>query len=131
MNTAQRPPVSASSQSAQAGSQAPSKAMVLGATGNVGGRIVQLLIESPSFEQVVLVTRRKTGAFVDTKVTEVVVNTHELEHDLAQHVQQVDIALAVPTGNDFRQLEYARDCRPAHAAGALGHACQVPFGTQK
>ena len=52
--------------------------MVLGATGNVGGRIVQLLIESPLCAKVVIVTRRKidrkAGAFGDAKVSEVVVN---------------------------------------------------------
>jgi uncharacterized protein YbjT (DUF2867 family) len=37
-------------------------AIVLGATGNVGGRIVQLLIESPLCKKVTVVTRRKTGA---------------------------------------------------------------------
>src|ERR1700681_1859805 len=38
-------------------------AIVLGATGNVGGRIVQLLIKNPLCKKVVVVTRRKTDAF--------------------------------------------------------------------
>jgi uncharacterized protein YbjT (DUF2867 family) len=38
-------------------------AIVLGATGKVGGRIVQLLIKNPLCKNVVVVTRRKTHAF--------------------------------------------------------------------
>jgi len=38
---------------------------VLGATGNVGGRIVQLLIKNRLCKKVVVVTRRKTEAFAD------------------------------------------------------------------
>ena len=38
-------------------------AIVLGATGNVGGRIVQLLIKTPLCMKVVVVTRRKMGLF--------------------------------------------------------------------
>ena len=38
-------------------------AIVLGATGNVGGRIVQLLIKNPRCEKVVVVTRREMDAF--------------------------------------------------------------------
>src|ERR1035438_10562702 len=49
-------------------------AIVLGATGNVGGRIVQLLIKNPLCKKVVVVTRRKTDAFADHKVAEMVVN---------------------------------------------------------
>ena len=53
--------------------KAPYWAIVLGATGNVGGRIVQLLIKNPRCEKVV-VTRRKMEAFADPKVSGVVVN---------------------------------------------------------
>ena len=53
-------------------------AIVLGATGNVGGRIVQLLIENPLCKKVVVVTRRKADAFADPKVSEVVVNSRHL-----------------------------------------------------
>ena len=42
-------------------------AIVLGATGNVGGRIVQLLIRNPLCKKLVVVTRRKSGAFADPK----------------------------------------------------------------
>lgn len=66
-------------------------AMVLGATGNVGGRIVQLLIKSPLCKKVV-VTRRKTDAFSDPKVSEVVVNMDRLEEEVAPHAQGVDVA---------------------------------------
>ena len=40
-------------------------AILLGATGNVGRRIVQLLIRNPLCKKVVVVTRRKTDAFAD------------------------------------------------------------------
>ena len=43
-------------------------AIVLGATGNVGGRIVQLLIKNTMCKKVLVVTRRKTDAFVHPKV---------------------------------------------------------------
>ena len=45
-------------------------AIVLGATGNVGGRIVQLLIKNPLCKKVVVVTRRKTDAFADPKASD-------------------------------------------------------------
>jgi len=66
---------------------------VLGATGNVGGRIVQLLIKNLLCKKVV-VTRRKTDAFADPKVSEVVVNMDRLEEEVAPHAQRVDVALA-------------------------------------
>ena len=69
-------------------------AILLGATGNVGGRIVQLLIKNPLCKKVVVVTRRKTDAFADPKVSEVVVNMDRLEEEVAPHAQGVDVALA-------------------------------------
>src|SRR5258708_3980910 len=69
-------------------------AILLGATGNVGRRIVQLLIKNPLCKKVVVVTRRKTGAFADPKVFEVVVNMDRLEEEVAPHAQGVDVALA-------------------------------------
>jgi len=50
---------------AAAEAKAQYSAIVLGATGNVGGRIVQLLIKNPLCKKVVVVTRRKTDAFAD------------------------------------------------------------------
>ena len=69
-------------------------AIVLGATGNVGGRIVRLLIQSPLCKKVVVVTRRKTDAFAASKVSQVVVNMDRLEEEIAPHAQGVDVALA-------------------------------------
>ena len=69
-------------------------AIVLGATGNVGGRIVQLLIKNPLCKKVVVVTRRKAGAFADPKVSEVVVNMDRFEEEVVPHAQGVDVALA-------------------------------------
>src|SRR5580698_3423919 len=69
-------------------------AIVLGATGNVGGRIVQLLIKNPLCKKVV-VTRRKTDGFADPKVSEVVVNMDRLEEEVAPHAQGVDVALGI------------------------------------
>ena len=105
-------------------------AIVLGATGNVGGRIVQLLIKNPLCKNVVLVTRRKTDAFADPKVSEVVVNMDRLEEELVPHALGVDVALAafgVGKGSakmseeDVRKIEIAYPqafCRAAKAAGA-------------
>ena len=69
-------------------------AIVLGATGNVGGRIAQVLIKNPRCEKVVVVTRRNMDAFADPKVSEVVVNMDRLEEEIAPHAQGVDVALA-------------------------------------
>ncbi len=104
-------------------------AIVLGATGNVGGRIVQLLIKNPLCKKVVVVTRRKTDAFADPKVSEVVVNMDRLEEEVAPHAQGVDVALAafgVGKGSakmpeeEVRKIEiaYARVCGVMTAAGA-------------
>ena len=113
-----------------AGAAMPYAAMVLGATGNVGGRIVQVLIASELCRRVVVVTRRKTGAFTHAKVTEVVVNMDHLEAEVAPHVQGVDVAFAafgVGRGSaqmadeDVRRIEVAYPlafCRAAKAAGA-------------
>ena len=105
-------------------------AIVLGATGNVGGRIVQLLIRNPHCKRVVVVTRRKTGAFAGPKVSEVVVNMDRLEDEVAPHAQEVDLALAafgVGKGSakmpdeEVRKIEIAYPlafCRAAKAGGA-------------
>ncbi len=45
----------------------------------MGGRIVQLLTRKPLCKKVVMVTCRKTDAFADPKVHEVVVNMDRLE----------------------------------------------------
>ena len=74
--------------------EAQYSAVVLGATGNVGGRIVQLLIKNPLCKKLVVVTRRKTDAFADPKVFDVVVNMDRLEEEVAPHAQGVDVALA-------------------------------------
>ena len=105
-------------------------AIVLGATGNVGGRIVQLLIKNPLCKKVVVVTRRKTDAFADPKVFQVVVNMDRLEEEISPHAQGVDIALAafgVGKGSakmpeeEVRKIEIAYPqafCRAAKAGGA-------------
>src|SRR6202050_2899576 len=105
-------------------------AIVLGATGNVGGRIVQLLIKNPLCKKVVVVTRRKTDAFADPKVSELVVNMDRLEEEVAPHAQGVDVALAafgVGKGSakmpeeEVRKIEIVYPqafCRAAKAGGA-------------
>jgi uncharacterized protein YbjT (DUF2867 family) len=105
-------------------------AIVLGATGNVGGRIVQLLIKNPLCKKVVAVTRRRTDAFADPKVVELVVNIDRLEEEVAPHAQGVDVALAafgVGKGSatmpeqEVRKIEIAYPlafCRAAKAGGA-------------
>src|SRR6187549_1889323 len=69
-------------------------AMVLGATGNVGGHILHLLVQSPRCRKVVVVTRRHVAALSNPKVQQVVVNMDKLEEELAPHAKGVDIALA-------------------------------------
>ena len=69
-------------------------AMLLGATGNVGGRILHLLVRSPLCKKVVVVTRRHVAELADPKVQQVVVNMDNLEDELAPHARGVDIALA-------------------------------------
>ena len=69
-------------------------AMLLGATGNVGGRILRLLVDSPLCREVVVVTRRHVAELANPKVKQVVVNMAALEEDLAPHAGGVDIALA-------------------------------------
>src|SRR5271155_3861379 len=105
-------------------------AIVLGPTGNVGGRIVQLLIKNPLCKKVVVVTRRETHAFADPKVSEVVVAMDRLEEEVAPHAPGVDVALAafgVGKGSakmpeqEVRKIEIAYPrafCRAAKAGGA-------------
>jgi hypothetical protein len=59
--------------------------VVLGATENVGGRIVELLIKNPLCKRLVIVTRRKTDVFAAPKVFEVIVNMDRLEEELAPY----------------------------------------------
>jgi hypothetical protein len=69
-------------------------AMLLGATGNVGGRILHLLAQSPLCRKVVVVTRRNVAELANPKVQQVVVNMDTLEAELAPHARGVDIAFA-------------------------------------
>jgi hypothetical protein len=48
-------------------------AMLLGATGNVGGRILHLLVQNPLCKKVVVVTRRNVVELANSKVQQVVV----------------------------------------------------------
>ena len=124
---------------ATAEAKAQYSAVLLGATGNVGGRIVQLLIKNPLCEKVVVVTRRKTVAFADPKVFEVVVNMDRLEEEVAPHAQGVDVALAafgVGKGSakmpedEVRKIEITYPqafCRAAKAGGV--RVCGVMTAT--
>src|SRR6266852_3927131 len=103
--------------------------VVLGATGNVGGRIVQLLIKNPLCKKLVVVTRRKTDVFADPKVSKVVVNMDRLEEEVAPYAQGVDVALAafgVGKGSakmpeqEVRKIEIAYPEAFCHAAKAGG-----------
>jgi uncharacterized protein YbjT (DUF2867 family) len=110
--------------------EAQYSAIVLGATGNVGGRIVQILTKNPLCKKVVVVTRRQTDAFADPKISEVVVNMDRLEEEVAPHARGVDVALAafgVGKGSgkmpeeEVRKIEIAYPrafCRAAKAGGA-------------
>ena len=67
--------------------------MLLGATGNVGGCILQLLVESALCRKVVVVTRRHVAELADPKVQQVVVNMDRLR-EVEPHARNVDIAFA-------------------------------------
>ena len=69
-------------------------AIVLGATGNVGGRVLQLLVPSPHCKKVIVVTRRTVAEVANPKVQQVVVNMDRLQEELAPHAKGLDIALA-------------------------------------
>ncbi|MHB8633313.1 MAG: NAD(P)H-binding protein [Thermoplasmatota archaeon] len=69
-------------------------AMLLGATGNVGGQILRLLVQSPRCRKVIVVTRRSVPELANPKVEQVVVNMDSFEGELGPHAKGVDIALA-------------------------------------
>ena len=69
-------------------------AMLLGATGNVGGRILRLLVQNPLCRRVVVVTRRDVDELANPKVQQIIVNLDKLEEELAPHAKGVDIVLA-------------------------------------
>src|SRR5262245_21435604 len=69
-------------------------AMLLGATGNVGGEILRLLLQRPRCKKVVVVTRRNVAELAHPKVQQVVVNMDNLEAELESHAKGIDIALA-------------------------------------
>lgn len=82
-------------------------AMLLGATGNVGGRILHLLVQSPRCRKVIVVTRRNVAELAAPKVQQVVVNMDKLEEELAPHAKGVDIALAAfGVGKGSAQMAY-------------------------
>ena len=104
-------------------------AMLLGATGNVGGRILQLLMQSPRCKKVVAVTRRNVAELANPKVQQVVVNMDHLEEELAPHAEGVDIALAAfgvgkgsakMTDEEVRKIEITYPTAFASAAKAGG-----------
>ena len=104
-------------------------AMLFGATGNVGGRILRLLVQSPLCNKVVVVTRRNVAGIANPKVQQVVVNMDRLEEELAPHARGGDIALAafgVGKGSarmadeEVRKIEVAYPAAFASAAKAGG-----------
>src|SRR5436853_6569541 len=104
-------------------------AMLLGATGNVGGHILRLLGQRPLCKKVVVVTRRHVAELANPKVQQVVVNMDKLEEELAPHAKGVDIALAafgVGKGSakiadeDVRKIEITYPTAFASAAKAGG-----------
>lgn len=115
-------------------------AIVLGATGNVGSRIVRLLLASPACGRVIIVTRRATAAFADAKITEVVVHMDRLEQELLPHAQGIDIAFAafgVGKGSgsmppdEVRAIEVGYPlafCRAAKHGGARAAAVMTAVG---
>jgi uncharacterized protein YbjT (DUF2867 family) len=104
-------------------------AMLLGATGNVGGHILHLLVQRPLCRKVIVVTRRNVAELEDAKVQQVVVNMDTLEEELTPQARGVDIALAafgVGKGSakmadeDVRKIEITYPTAFASAAKAGG-----------
>ena len=104
-------------------------AMLLGATGNVGGRILRLLLESSRCKKVLVVTRREIAELANPKVHQVVVDMDRLEVEVAPHAKDIDIALAafgVGKGSakmadeEVRRIEIAYPTAFASAARAAG-----------
>ncbi len=104
-------------------------AMLLGATGNVGGRILHLLVQSQLCKKVVVVTRRNVAEFVHPKVQQVVVNMDAMEAELAPHARGVDIAFAAfgvgkgsakMSDDDVRKIEITYPTAFASVAKAGG-----------
>jgi uncharacterized protein YbjT (DUF2867 family) len=69
-------------------------AMLLGATGNVGGHILRLLVQRPPCRKVIVVTRRHAQELANPKVQQVVVDMERLQEQLAPYATGIDIALA-------------------------------------
>ena len=92
-------------------------AMLLGATGNVGGRVLHLLLQSPLCKTVLVITRRRVAEAANPKVQQVVVvNMDKLDEELVPHANGIDIALAafgVGKGSVKMADEEAARCRPA------------------
>ena len=84
---------------------------VIGATGNVGGAIVQLLLQSPRCGKVVVVSRRPSKTAAHPKLVEVVVNIDRLAEDIASHAAGIDAAFAPASLKleDFRLLAMDMD----------------------
>jgi uncharacterized protein YbjT (DUF2867 family) len=104
-------------------------AMLLGATGNVGGRILRLLVQSPLCREVVVVTRRNVPDLADPKVRQLMIEMDALDKELAPHAAGIDIALAafgVGKGSakmpdeDVRRIEVTYPTAFASAAKAGG-----------
>src|ERR1700687_1611165 len=80
-------------------------AMLLGATGNVGGHILHLLVQSTLCKKVVVVTRRNVAELANPKVQQMVVSMDKLEEELAPHAKDVDTALrAVGAGKGSAKM---------------------------
>jgi uncharacterized protein YbjT (DUF2867 family) len=104
-------------------------AMLLGATGNVGGQILHLLVQSPLCKKVVVVTRRNVEQLASPKVHQVVVHMDTLKEELAPYAKGVGIALAAfgvgkgsakMTDEEVRTIEITYPMAFASAAKAGG-----------
>jgi hypothetical protein len=112
-------------------------AMLLGATGNVGGQILHLLVQSPLCKKVVVVTRRHVAELAHPKVQQVVVNMDKLEEELAPYAKGVDISLAafgVGKGSakmadeEVRTIEITYPTAFASAASSFSRDCEARRG---
>jgi uncharacterized protein YbjT (DUF2867 family) len=101
-------------------------AMLLDATGNVGGHVLHVLVQSAACKNVVVVTRRNVTELANPKVQQMIVNMDKLEEALAPHAKGV-VAFGVGKGSatmpdeEVRKIEisYPTALAPAAKAGGV------------
>jgi uncharacterized protein YbjT (DUF2867 family) len=104
---------------------APRCALVAGATGLVGGHVVEHLVESADVDRVVVLVRKKTGKWSSTKVEEKVVDYDALDPAAFSGVSEVYACLGTTikkagSQDAFRKVDHDYTLAVANAAEAAG-----------